>query len=373
MTHIEELLLLLRPAGAGVFTVSTGRAQQLAIQCALYGAGDYEEVESRWRTVLSSISSARVAIIGIPSDCGAGLVRGAAFGPQALRGALLDATPDFRAWAAKERVIDVGDVAVIPHLLSDEMVSDSQRAACQKALYPTLSAEDAAAFPVSPLSIAERVIDKLLTINPKLRLLVLGGDHSVAWPVVSSLARRFPGDDWGIVQPDAHTDLLRHRLGVKYCFATWAYHANELLGRSGRLVQVGVRTSAHGRAHWESILGVRQFWAQEVRDRGESQTIDDIIAHLQAKGCKRLYFSNDIDGTDAALAPSTGAPEIGGLSADFVRELITRLGDTFALLGADLVEVAPPVGSRSDSQKTLAVGASYLMTSLKALLNGRTL
>ncbi len=360
---------MLRPAGAGVFTVSTGRAQQLAIQRELYGANDYEEVEASWRTTLSSIASARVAILGIPSDCGAGLVRGAAFGPQELRAALLRTVPDFRVWAASERIVDVGDVAVIPHLLHDEMVSDRQRVACLRALYPSLSPEEAATMPVSPLSVAERVMDSLLLINPQLRVMVLGGDHSVTWPVVSALGRH-NDVDWAIVQPDAHTDLLRHRLGVKYCFASWAYHANELLGRDGRLVQVGVRTSAHPREYWETTLGVRQFWANEVRERGEAQTIDDIIQHLNARGVRRVYISNDIDGTDGSLAPSTGAPEPGGLSPDFVRQLITRLGAAFPLLGADLVEVAPPVGSPEDRQRTLAVGASYVLSSLRALVEG---
>ena len=55
----------------------------------------------------------------------------------------------------------------------------------------------------------------------------------------------------------------------RICFATWAYHANELVGRGGRLVQVGVRASGARSEHWESTLGVRQFWADEVAARGE--------------------------------------------------------------------------------------------------------
>ena len=92
-----------------------------------------------------------------------------------------------------------------------------------------------------------------------------------------------PASRWAIVHVDAHTDLLPERLGVRLCFATWAYHANELLGRGGRLVQVGVRASSRSKQHWESTLGVRQFWAEEVRARGDA-VIDDVIAHLRALG-----------------------------------------------------------------------------------------
>jgi agmatinase len=362
----DELAHLLRPAGGGLFTVSTGRAAQLALQQSIYGAGSHEDVDRAWRQALASITSARVALLAIPSDCGAGLVRGAAYGPLALRRALLDADPDLRAWAARARVVDVGDVAVIPHLLHDEMVSEAQQRSARAALYPALPVAAQATLPVAPLSIAERVTDLLLTLNPSLRLCMIGGDHSVSWPIVAAIARHRQ-QPWAIVHPDAHTDLLPERLGVKYCFATWAFHANEVLGRGKRLVQVGIRASRHDRDHWERTLDVKQFWAEEVRGRGEDRALDAITAHLRAIGVTSVYFSNDIDATDAALAPSTGAAEPAGLSGDFVLALIRRLGAEFDLIGADLVEVAPPVGSAEESRRTVALGARYLRASLAAL------
>ena len=153
---------------------------------------------------------------------------------------------------------------------------------------------------------------------------MLGGDHSVAWPVVAALGARTRREPWAIVHLDAHTDLLPERLGVRICFATWAYHANELLGRGGRLVQIGVRASSRPKQHWESTLGVRQFWADEVA-RAATPVIDDVIAHLRALGVERVYLSNDIDATDARRAPSTGAPEADGLAPAFVRALIARV------------------------------------------------
>jgi agmatinase len=130
---------------------------------------------------------------------------------------------------------------------------------------------------------------------------------------------------------------------------------------------VGIRASGRPREHWESTLGVRQFWASDVAARGEA-VIDEIVTHLQTRGVRQLYFSNDIDATDCAFAPATGAPEPGGLTPGFVVHLIERLGHAFDLVGADLVEVAPPVGAPSDSEKTVAVGVGYLAASLRALL-----
>jgi agmatinase len=358
-----DLARFLRPAGGGLYTVSTGKAEQLALQRSLYGAATDDEVEARWRGALAYVPRARVAVLGIPSDTGAGLVRGAAYGPQGVRQALLRACPSFRDIAARERIVDVGDVFVIPQLLHDDMLSEAQRRAAGAALY----GRDAdLALPVAPLSIAEHVVDRLLTLNPDLRLFVVGGDHSVAWPIVAAVARH-AREPWAIVHPDAHTDLLPERLGVRYCFATWAYHANELLGRGGRLVQVGIRASGRDKAHWEGTLGVRQFWADELRARGEG-AIEDVLAHLRAIGVRRVYLSNDIDATDAAAAPATGAPAPEGLSVAFVRALIRRVGAEFPLLGADVVEVAPPIGPPDGARMTADVAAWYMLDSLAAMI-----
>jgi len=366
---MDDLSQFLRPAGGGIHTVSTGRATRDSLQKTLYGARDEAEIQAKWRAALASIGTARVAILGIPSDCGAGLTRGAAFGPEAVRSALLRQAPDFPAMALRAGIVDVGDLFVVPQLLTDDMLSEEQRRRTRAVLYgPSAANGD---WPVAPLTIAERVVDQLLRLRPGLRIFLLGGDHSVAWPVVAAIGRN-SSEPWAIVHADAHTDLLPERLGVRICFATWAYHANELLGRGGRLVQVGVRTSSRTKEHWESTLVVRQFWAGEVRARGGA-VIDDIIRHLQELGIRRVYLSNDIDGTDSEAAPSTGAPEPNGLSPDFVRALIARVGAAFPLLGADVVEVAPSIGSADDSRRTSDLAASYMRASLAVLADAPSL
>jgi agmatinase len=361
---MDDLARFLRPAGGGIYTVSTGRREREALQRQIYAAADAEDVQRRWAEALASVASARVAVLGIPSDCGAGLVRGAAFGPEGVRRALLAGAPDFAARAARAGIVDVGDVFSVPQLLSDDMLSDEQKRRTRAALYGPAAAGDAE-LPVAPLSIAEHVLDLLLARNPRLKPFVLGGDHSVAWPVVAALARHATRP-WAIVHLDAHTDLLPERLGVRTCFATWAFHANELLGRGGRLVQIGVRASSRSKQHWESTLGVRQYWAEEVAARGDA-VIDDVIRHLAGLGTSGVYLSNDIDATDRGAAPSTGAPEAAGLSPAFVESVIARVGAAFPLIGADLVEVAPPIGSADDARRTAEVGARYMRASLAAL------
>ncbi len=375
MDTLHELALLLRPAGGGLYLVSTGRAEQLALQRRLYGVDSEEQVQERFLDSLRRIKTARAVILGVPSDVGAGFVRGANLGPQAMRSALLADDPGFPVRAAAAGVVDIGDVFVVPQLLHDDMLCEAQKAASRQSIYSGagggswdgVSEQERDLLPVSPLSIEERALDLVFRLNPRVAPMVLGGDHSTAWPVVAALSR-VRRDRWGIVQPDAHTDLLAERLGVKYCFATWSYHANELLGRGGRLVQVGTRASRFPREHWESTLGVRQFWAEECRAR-PAQAIDDIIAHLRGIGVSGVYFSNDIDGTDAAYADATGTPEPGGLVPDFVVELIRRLGRDIGIIGGDVMEVAPPLLRVPDSAtRTVALAVRYLRETLAAVL-----
>ena len=372
VTPLDELALLLKPAAGGLYLVSTGRDAQLALQRQLYGAKTDAEVDTRFRAALAGIANARAFVLGIPSDVGAGFRRGANLGPQAMRTRLLEELPDWPARAAGLGVVDIGDVFVVPQLLSDDMLAESQKQASRAALYPNVPPEVQRTLPVSPLSIAERALDLVFTLNPRIAPIVLGGDHSTAWPVASALSRARK-DRWGIVQPDAHTDLLEERLGVKICFATWSWHANELFGRDGRLVQVGTRASRFPREHWESTLGVRQFWAEECL-RDPEGSLDALVAYLKERRVESIYFSNDIDGTDSKWADATGTPEPGGLEPDFVVKLIRRLGAEVGMLGGDLMELAPPLCDKPDStERTVALAVRYLRETLSAVLGSTDL
>ncbi|MBE2254090.1 MAG: arginase family protein [Myxococcus sp.] len=366
MTPLDELATILKPAGAGLYLVSTGKAQQQALQRSLYCVSTDSEVQHAFRKNLEKVASARGVLLGVPSDVGAGFQRGANLGPQAIRARLLE---DDAGWPGRLEalgLIDVGDVFVVPQLLHDDMLSLEQLETSRAALYPGVA--DAGRLPVSPLSIAERAWQLLFQLNPTLKPFTLGGDHSTAWPVVRPLHAARGGKRWGIVQADAHTDLLQERLGVKYCFATWSWHANEVLGRQGRLTQVGIRATARTREHWELTTGVRQFWAKDVLEHPE-RALDEVLAHVKSTGVEGVLFSNDIDGTDARWADATGTPEPDGLEPDWVCELIRRLGAEVGLLGGDVMEVAPSLTPTPESaRRTVGLAARYLRETVTAAL-----
>ncbi|OGQ24604.1 MAG: arginase [Deltaproteobacteria bacterium RBG_16_71_12] len=364
MSPLDELKLLLRPAGGGLYLVSTGRADQQALQRRFYAVDSDEDVTRAFHEVLACIADAKVVMLGIPSDVGAGFRRGANLGPQAIRTELLAKTPEWATDNLQRGVIDIGDVFVVPQLLEDEMLAEAQLQRTRRALYPDVPEAERAALPCSPLSIAERALTLVQRINPRAKPLVLGGDHSVAWPVVKALFDG--GKRFAVVQADAHTDLLEERLGIRTCFATWTWRANELLGRSGRVLQVGIRATRFPKEHWEGTLGVRQWWARDVR-RDPDAALRELLAAARGLGTP-VYLSNDIDGTDAADADATGTPEPDGLAADWLCTLIDELGRAPGLIGADLVEVAPLLG-KDGGRRTLEVGARYLRHTVDALLH----
>jgi arginase family enzyme len=363
MNPLDELATLLRPAGGGVFLVSTGRAEQESLQSQLYGVSTPAEVHQQFVARLARVSSARGVLVGVPSDVGAGFRRGANLAPQAIRLRLLAEGVDLSALG----VVDVGDVFVVPQLLSDDMLSSVQLEATRQALYSNVPSVERDRLPVSPLSIERRVFDLIFALNPRAKPFVIGGDHSTALPVVQALDAVAP-KPWGIVQPDAHTDLLESRLGIRHCFATWSWHANEVLGRSGRLTQVGTRASGKAQSFWESSVSVRQFWAKDVRMDPQGQ-LDALLAHVKSTGVKGVYFSNDIDGTDAQWADATGTPEPDGLEPDWLVELIRRLGEEVGVLGGDIMEVAPSITPTAQSaSQTVGLAARYLKETILAAL-----
>jgi arginase family enzyme len=366
MGALDELATILRPPGGGIHLVSSGRAAQEALQRRLLGASTAGEVQRRFMQNLERIPAAKGVLLAVPSDVGAGFRRGANLGPLGIRETLAARHPEWASRAEALGLVDVGDVFCVPHFLHDDMLSEAQLEATRRDLY----GDARSPLPVSPLSIAERALDLVFELNPRVKPFVLGGDHSTALPVVRALqhasVRRGEALPWGLVQSDAHTDLLPQRLGVKYCFGTWSWHANELLGRGGRLTQVGIRVSGRDRAHWESTLGVRQFWAEAVL-REPGATLEAVVAHVKSLGVGGVYFSNDIDGTDARYAEATGTPEVGGLEPEWVLELIRRLGAEVGILGGDVMEVAPPLGpTREAAERTLDLAVRYLLATIEA-------
>ena len=329
------------PPGNGVFTVHTGKSLKEAYHQKLFKSIDPKEVESKWKSSLKDLGKAgQPVFFGVTSDTGGGIQRGANWGPLFIRSALN---------LADKNVFDAGDTKTIPHLLHDKYLNEQTIESCQKALY------NGEKLPVTALSIAEDFAYDFFKTYPEKPLISLGGDHSVSYPLVKSWlrARNEAGKKVAIIHFDAHTDLMDQRLGVDICFASWAFHMIELLDKPSDLLQYGIRSSGQPKEFWTDKLGIQQYWAQDFKQMGVGEILQETLAYLKEREIEEVYISFDIDFLDASYASSTGTPETGGMAPHEAVALIKGIGSQFKVGGADLVEVAPFVCSYMKDPKTL--------------------
>ncbi len=339
---MNQLKLLLTLPGNGVHTVHTAKERKEVLREEIFGTKDLKKAQSIWEKNLDNIKIDKPLVIGIPSDNGGGIQRGANWGPLALRGEILEEKNNFS---------DLGDVRVIPHLLHDKYLNEATIRDCRKALYGKV-----VKLPVSPLSIAEEAVKLVYKKAPKARILGFGGDHSTSYPLVKEwLLSRKDIKKAGILHFDAHTDLLKDRLGIDLCFGTWTFQILKFLKSRDHILQIGIRSSGKTKAHWKKNVGIEQIWADEVTKNGSGKTLKKIVKHFKNLGIEELYVSFDIDALDQKYAAATGTPETDGLLPSDCAAILRPLAKEFRITGADLMEVAPfvlPEGVAERDQKS---------------------
>jgi arginase family enzyme len=175
--------------------------------------------------------------------------------------------------------------------------------------------------------------------------LSLGGDHSLAYPLVLGVARTLMGKRLGVVYLDAHFDLrpLESDLGVDGVLSSGnAFYRllSEGVLTGNQLAVVGLYPSGTeiyqsqlDFAHRHGMLVVTDEQCDEV-----SGVVQRVLAHLS--GCDALYLGIDLDVLAQDYAPAVSAPAVRGLSLEFVLGVVRALLATGKLVGADLMEAS---------------------------------
>jgi len=345
----QSSLSILRPPGHGLLTISSGSGAAKKALKPYFHTTDWKNWASRVDASLKSKTP--FSIIGVPSDSGGGICRGAAHGPLRIRELLYKSE---KKWSS----YDLGDIPCIPQLVHDSMLSYAQRIQSAKTLWGHHFKESS---PASPLNILADLLEELFTERPHFRPLVLGGDHSISGAVFEAMDRVGRLQGLAVLHFDAHTDLLESRFGIEHCFGTWTSHALKKMEKPGAWVQLGIRASGKDKSHWEKVYGLKQYWSKELQKKDAKKFAAELVKHWKDLGCKHLYITNDIDGTDQGEAPSTGTAESHGLKAAWVATVIKEVSTALPLVGADLMEVAPVLGSKADAKKTLSTACKFLM------------
>ena len=277
-----------------------------------------------------------IAIVGIPFDGGTSYRPGARFGPAAVRQGSrllrpyhpgLDALPFELA-----QVVDAGDIACTP-FSTEEAVAEIERGA-----------------------------DTLLAGGG--RLVAVGGDHTVALPLLRATARRY--GPVALVHFDAHLDTWDTYFGQRFTHGTPFRRAwEEGLLRRDRSVHVGLRGPLYAATDLveDADMGFAQITTEQVAELGVAGVVERVLARV---GDAPLYVSVDIDVLDPAHAPGTGTPEAGGLTS---RELLTLLRglEPARIVGADVVEVSPAY----DHAEITAIAAAHVLYDLVTLMARR--
>ena len=344
----EKLLNYLVPPGQGVFTVNTAKEKKESLYTKMYNKK--QDIDHIWKKSLNNLDLYQgAALLGICSDTGGGIQRGANWGPLMLRNTILENT--------HSSYFDLGDIKVIPHLLHDKYLNLETIKNCRKALYKDSNSK----LPVSPLSIAEEFCHQFYTQYNNKGIFAIGGDHSVSYPLTKSWIQKKKKDNKkvALIHFDAHTDLLQERLGIDLCFGSWLSHVLPFLDSPKHCYQIGIRSSGLSKEYWQNKFNINQYWAKDVQDLGPYDLVQKIVHELKLLRIEELYISFDIDCLDESVASATGTPEGNGLFPHECMIILKNLQQNFKITGADLVEIAPFIGNNKiGSINTLEAGAS---------------
>ena len=277
-----------------------------------------------------------IAVLGVPFDGGTSYRPGARFGPSAVREGSRLLRPYNPALGslpfALAQVVDAGDIACTP-----------------------FSAEEA----VTQIEAGAGAL-----LGGGGRLVAIGGDHTIALPLLRATARRH--GPLALVHFDAHLDTWDTYFGQRFTHGTPFRRAwEEGLLRTDRSVHVGLRGPLYAETDLsdDSGMGFAQVTTDDVATRGVAEVVGQVLARVADAP---LYVSVDIDVLDPAHAPGTGTPEAGGLTSRELLALVRGL-EPASIVGADVVEVSPAY----DHAEITAVAAAHVLYELVTLMARR--
>jgi agmatinase len=269
------------------------------------------------RTYSRDLEGVDVAVMGVPYDNAVTYRPGTRLGPRAIRAASVQLA-ELKAfpWGFDPfdtlNVVDFGDVMLDPHH--------------PETVHPAIHEQAA----------------EIIATGTK--LLTMGGDHSIAYPLIKAHAEKH--GPIALIQFDAHCDTWEDD-GVAMDHGTmFARAVADGIIDPTKSTQIGLRTYNDGDHGFEILSSP---W---IHRHGIHAAID--VAKERA-GDAPVYVSFDIDGLDPAFAPGTGTPVPGGLPSWQGLEVIRGLGD-LNLVGMDIVEVSPPF----DTSEITALAAAHV-------------
>ena len=284
----------------------------------------------------SSAAGLDAAFVGVPLDIGTSNRTGARFGPRQIRAESALLRPYNMATGAAPfdtlQVADLGDVPINTYSLEKSLI------------------------------IIKRFYDDVITAD--CRPLTLGGDHTIALPILRAVASKH--GPVALVHVDAHADVNDEMFGEAVAHGTPFRRAvEEGLLACDKVWQIGLRGTGYAADDfdWPRQQGFTVVQAHEVWYRSLAPLMSEVRQRIGDR--HPVYITFDIDGVDPSYAGGTGTPEIGGLTVPQALEVI-RGCRGLNVVGCDLVEVAPPY----DPSGNTALLAANLLYEMLCVLPG---
>ncbi|ELZ06533.1 agmatinase [Natrialba aegyptia] len=309
------------------------------VELAYAGLGTFLKGDAR---NIDDVTDVDAAVLGVPYDGAVSNRPGTRYGPTAIRRA--------SGWWA---------------YLSDYKGGLTNMQTGKQVNFDDLTVADCGDVPVFPMdgeTTAESITAHVATVASQTFPVVLGGDHYCTFPAVRGFAEGRDYDDVGFVQIDAHTDTTSESpvFGTDFHGSSTALIADSEYVDYENVSQVGIRGYESPEFfEFAEETGLDLYTMRDIEDQGITSVVADAVASA-AEGTDAVYVSFDIDGVDPSVAPGTGTPVPGGLTAHQALKTMEVLGATDAVSAVDMMEVAPRYDTDEGTQKL----AAYLLVTL---------
>lgn len=253
---------------------------------------------------------ADIVVLGVPFDEGTSSRPGARYGPREIRE--MSSSYSWHLRSGGFYYIDGGRVTLKGKRWAD--------------------GGDVEVVPTQPARTFENVTEAVRAVVAKKAFpVILGGDHSISFPVIRAL----DASPLTVIHLDAHLDTWDLGPG-DLGHAGWVLRVAKLPFVKS-IVQIGMRGLANDPDAVEGAkrIGTTVITTEALRREGITAAVERIPRS------ERIYVSIDIDVVDPSLAPGTGTPEVGGLTFEEIDQLLRAIPSRGRVIGMDLVEVEP--------------------------------
>jgi formiminoglutamase len=196
-------------------------------------------------------------------------------------------------------------------------------------------------------------------LNKHKLLIALGGDNSITYSVASGL---WPDlSNIGLITFDAHHDL---RDGHNNGSPVWELIQAGLPGKN--IVQIGIADFANS-AQYSSRAkenGITVIPRCDLRTRSISDVVKQAL-DIAGAGGREIYVDLDVDVCDRSVVPACPAAMPGGISADELRQAAFFLAADKRVRAIDITEIDASIDT--DDQRTVRLAALLVLEAAAGL------